>query len=80
MYCLLSLDPGMHSEGREGRKEENFPMLDTLLKIKPDAVVATRYLTAATRALLLGRDPVRTIHRPATNNRRETRSSQSPGK
>ena len=36
-------------------------MLDALLKIKPDAVAATWYLTAATRtrALLLDRDPVR---------------------
>ena len=58
---------------------QNFPMLDALLKLKQDAVVATWCLTAAKRALLLGRDPIRTIHRPATDNRRETRSSQSSG-
>ena len=31
-------------------------MLDALLKIKPDAVAATWYLTAAAHALLLGKD------------------------
>ena len=30
---------------------QNFLMLDTLLKIKPNAVVATWYLTAATQLL-----------------------------
>ena len=32
-------------------KIKNLPMLDTLLKIKPDSVVATWYLTAATQLL-----------------------------
>ena len=60
-------------------KIENFPILDALLKIKLDAVATTWYLTAATyaHALLLGRDPVHTFHRPATDNRRETGSSRS---
>ena len=59
-------------------KVQNFPMLDALLEIKPDAVAATWYLTVATQ--LLRRDGLcpYALSRPypeASDNGSEARSS-----